>query len=480
MTSSNQDNPKMTDAWFLEKSTSPYKGCIIALAAFLLILFLPVSDSLSPAGHRLLALSVACLILWVTEALPIPVTSILAVAGQALVGSSTIRQATNNFISPVFFFVLAMFLFAAVVRQSKLDDRFAHWLLSKSGTNTSKIVLAFMVGTAIVSSIMSDVPACAIWMALAIGILQREKLQPGASNFGKVLMLGITIAAFIGGIATPAGSSINIMGLVMLSDLGGGTVPFLKWMAIGIPMAGLLIPISWVVLIKFFPPEISNIAENVDERDTSKKPFSSDEIKVMAIFGIVIVLWILSNWFPSLDVTMIALIGSVALFLPGIGVISWTDASRSIGWEILLMIGGVTSIGLASRDTGLATWVVSSIFDGAGGISTLWLILGISTFTVLIHLVVPIGPVVNAVMIPPIVALAIAIGQPPMLLALPVIFTASCAFLLPLDAVALITYSKGYYRMTDMLWPGLVISVFWVIILTALMRIVVPWLGLVP
>jgi sodium-dependent dicarboxylate transporter 2/3/5 len=83
-------------------------------------------------------------------------------------------------------------------------------------------------------------------------------------------------------------------------------------------------------------------------------------------------------------------------------------------------------------------------------------------------------------MIPPIVALAIAIGQPPMLLALPVIFTASCAFLLPLDAVALITYSKGYYRMFDMLWPGLVISLFWVIILTGLMLIVAPWLGLIP
>lgn len=85
----------------------------------------------------------------------------------------------------------------------------------------------------------------------------------------------------------------------------------------------------------------------------------------------------------------------------------------------------------------------------------------------------------NAVMIPPIVALAIALGLPPMLLALPVIFTASCAFLLPLDAVALIIYSKGYYRMTDMLLSGLVISVFWVIILTILMMVLVPKLGLI-
>jgi len=96
------------------------------------------------------------------------------------------------------------------------------------------------------------------------------------------------------------------------------------------------------------------------------------------------------------------------LFLPGIGVLTWGDASRSIGWKVLLMIGGVTSIGLASHDTGLTTWVVSSIFGGIVGVSTLWLLLGIGIFTVLIHLVVPIGPVVNAIMIPPIVALAIA------------------------------------------------------------------------
>ena len=481
MSDPDDTKPTITDAWFLRKSKSPIKGCIVALVAFFVVLVLPVSDSLTTEGHRLLALSVACLVLWVTEALPIPVTSILAVAGQALVGAATIRQATNNFISPVFFFVLAMFLFAAVVRQTGLDNRFACWLLTKSGNNTRKVVLAFMVGTATMSTVMSDVPACAIWMALAMGIFQRENLQPGSSNFGKVLMMGISIAALIGGIGTPAGSSINIMGLVMLSDLGGGEVPFLKWMAIGMPMVFLLIPVAWYTLVRFYPPEISHIQIRPEESGAQKRPFSPSEVKVMTIFGIVIALWILSNWYPqALDVTMIALIGGIALFLPGIGVLSWGEASRSIGWEILLMIGGVTSIGLASRDTGLATWVVSSIFGDMGSISALWLISGIGAFTVLIHLVVPIGPVVNAVMIPPIVALAIALGQPPMLLALPVIFTASCAFLLPLDAVALITYSKGYYRMTDMLWPGLVISFFWVIILTVLMIALAPGLGLIP
>ena len=107
--SDNPETPKLTEAWFLQKSNHAWKGCLTALVAFFIVLALPVTESLSTEGHRLMALSIACLILWVTEALPIPVTSILAVAGQALVGSATIRQAAANFISPVFFFVLACF-----------------------------------------------------------------------------------------------------------------------------------------------------------------------------------------------------------------------------------------------------------------------------------------------------------------------------------------------------------------------------------
>jgi sodium-dependent dicarboxylate transporter 2/3/5 len=82
------------------------------------------------------------------------------------------------------------------------------------------------------------------------------------------------------------------------------------------------------------------------------------------------------------------------------------------------------------------------------------------------------------VLIPPIAVLALSTGQNPALYTLPVVFTASCAMLLPLDAVSVITYSKGYYRMTDMLLPGTIISIFWVILMTILMVTVAPAVGL--
>jgi sodium-dependent dicarboxylate transporter 2/3/5 len=90
----------------------------------------------------------------------------------------------------------------------------------------------------------------------------------------------------------------------------------------------------------------------------------------------------------------------------------------------------------------------------------------------------PVSPVINAVMIPPIMLLASDAGLNPTLYALPVIFTASCAMLLPLDPVPMLTFAKGYYGMFDMLRPGAIISVVWVIVMTSILMLVGPAIGL--
>jgi sodium-dependent dicarboxylate transporter 2/3/5 len=167
------------------------------------------------------------------------------------------------------------------------------------------------------------------------------------------------------------------------------------------------------------------------------------------------------------------------MFLPGVQLLTWKQADRSIGWDTLLMIGGVTSLGSASLQAGLANWLVDLTLRGVADWSIVLALVAISAFTVVVHLALPIGPVVNAVVIPPIALLAVSAGVNPALYALPVAFTASCAFLLPLDAVCLITYSKGYYRMHDMLTPGVLIGSAWVVWMTILMLTIGGLLGFV-
>jgi sodium-dependent dicarboxylate transporter 2/3/5 len=443
------------------------------------VLVVPTPAGLPPEGQRMAAIFLVALILWASEAIPIAVTALLVIILQPIFQVEHLRTAFTTFISPVFFFVVAMFCIAEAIISAGLDRRFALWLLARAGTDSRRVVLAFIAGTAAVSTIISDVPACAIFMAIAMGVLTKMNAAPGSSSFGKAIMMGIPIASLIGGVATPAGSSINILGMYLIEQYGQVRVPFLHWMIIGIPIVLVLVPIAWWVIVRVCPPEVKTIGKisEINEERARLGAMSAAEKKVIGLLSVMIGLWILSTWVTQLDVALIAMAGAVAMFLPGMNLLTWKQTERSIGWDALFMIGGVTSLGAASVKTGLAKWLVDISLGGVHELNVIWVVAIISAFTVVIHLALPIGPVVNGVLIPPITLLAISMGQNPALYALPVAFTASCAFLLPLDAVPLVTYSKGYYRMFDMFIPGAIISLCWVILMTLLMVILAPVLG---
>jgi solute carrier family 13 (sodium-dependent dicarboxylate transporter), member 2/3/5 len=462
---------------------------VAAIIAAAVIILMPTPEGLTPLGQRTAALFVAALILWSTEALPIAVTSLLAIAIQPLLAISELGPAMSAAMSPVFFFVLVMFIIALAWTNTGLARRFALWMLSKAGTDSRRAVYVFMFGTGALSMIVSDVPAAAIFLAIALGIFAKLGLEPGQqSRFGKAVMLGIPIAALIGGVGTPAGSSINLLGLEIIVQQGGERIPFVHWMAIGVPMVLVLIPIAAYVLLKVYPPEFESIGalQDIEDERTKLGDIKPQEWKLMILMGTMLVLWILSSWpeiFPEplrplSNIFLVAMLGGCAMFLPGMNFFTWKEAQQATGWDVLLLLFAVTSMGAVSSSSGLAQWLVDATLGDVAGWNMLAILAMISLFTVVIHLMLPIAPVINAVMIPPIMILGQAAGYDPVLFALPVIFTASCAFLLPLDAVPLVTFGKGYYKMFDMLLPGTIISIVWVILMTVLMVAVGPLIGL--
>ena len=191
-------------------------GTLTAALVALTLISIPGPETLQPEAQRMAAIFAVVLILWVTEAIPVAMTSLLAVVLLPVFRVADLATAFSTFISPVFFFVLAMFIIAQAFISSGLDRRFALWLLSKAGTDSRRVLLVFMLGTCLISTIMSDVPATAIFMALALGLCEKMRLPCGRSSFAKSLMIGIPVAALIGGVATPAGSSINILGIFFI------------------------------------------------------------------------------------------------------------------------------------------------------------------------------------------------------------------------------------------------------------------------
>jgi len=482
----NGDQASAAQAGFPKPKLPALIGAIAATAVVLLI---PTPEGLSPEGHRLMALFLGALVLWATEAIPISATSLLVIAIQPLFGLIDLGGAMQNSMTPVFFFVLVMFLIALAFTKTGLAHRFALWMLAKAGTDAKRAIYVFCFGAGAISMIVSDVPAAAIFLAIALPIFAKLGITAEkGSNFGKAVMLGIPIAALIGGIGTPAGSSINLLGLEIIVQQGGERIAFVDWMAIGIPMVLVLVPLTAFVLVRMFPPEFETIGalEDIEAERRRMGPMRVGEWKLIGVMSVMFVLWVLTSWpeiypaplAPLSNIFLVSMLGGIAMFMPGINLIGWKEAQQNVGWDVLLLLFAVVSLGALSSSTGLAQWLVDTTLGGVATWHFVVILLAISLFTVVIHLMLPINPVINVVMIPPIMALGTAAGFSPELFALPVVFTASCAFLLPLDAVPLVTYGKGYYRMFDMLKPGIPISAAWVVLMTVLMLVIGPLIGL--
>lgn len=444
------------------------------------VVYLIMPSALDPSARSLAGIFVAVLVLWITEAFPAGVVALISLALTPLFGVyPDMKSATVGFYGFVPYFVIASFVLSFAVEKSGIGKRFALWLLSKTGTRSKTAVLVFMFGAAITSSLMSDVPSAAIWMSLAMPILTNLGVPVGKSRFGKALMIGIPIGALIGGVATPAGSSINILALQVLKTTADMNITFLQWMALGVPMFLVMTVVAWWVLVSVFKPEIDSIGDVSEYQDQHKElgKWSSSEIKTAIIIGVALVFWVSSSWIKGLDISMVAILAAGAMMLPGMNLFKWSEAENYIGWSTFLVIGAVTSLGMATVSTGLSGWVVENVLSGLGSMSLVAITIIIGLFTVLIHIPIPINPAIITAIMPPMILLAQETGVNPAIYALPIAFTTSVAFMLPLDSVTLVTYSKGYYTMRDMIFPGAIISVIWVAVMTVVTVTIAPLVG---
>jgi sodium-dependent dicarboxylate transporter 2/3/5 len=424
----------------------------IALVAGVAVTAALSGSALSTPGRRMAGLFAAVLVLWAGEALPVAVTALLAVVLQPMLGIATVRNAYTTFVSPVFFFVLAMYLLARAIHLSGVDRRFTLWLLSHAGTDPRRVLAALMGGCALFSTVMSDLVVCTVFAAVAGGVLDRAKILPG-SSFGRAVMIGIPIASFIGGVATPAGSTVNVLGIQFIEEYGKFRVPFLSWTVIGIPMVLLLLPLAYWAVLRTSPPEISAVGQPGDvaeARAALGPPHRALDREHLDSR---------TRPFPGRA-------GGRAGALPPLGRIPFLEGCP-----------GRNRVGLADHDRrgDVARRRISRV--GAGQVDGRQRPRRFGTTESRLdhrggerlHRADPFRDSDRAG--------HQFSGHNPALYAIPVAFTASCAFLLPIDAVSLVTFSRGYYRMLDMLRPGVIVSIVWVIWMTVLLMLLGPKLG---
>lgn len=434
---------------------------------FILRNFVPSGlDQMGWDGFLVLFVAV---LLWLTEAVPMAVTSVFVLFFGAWVGFEKEGTILANFASTGPFFLLAAMIIGQIFTKVGLGKRISLYVLPAFGNRAKAVLLAIMLGTCIVSMFLADIPTALVFFGLCMPILEQNGCEPGKSKFGKAVMLGIPVGAAIGGIGTPAGSGMNAVTMSILKNICDVEISFAQWSVVGVPVAIASTVLAWLILCVLYKPEI-NVVKGLDSLKEDRKNIGSlkgSELKFTIVFAIMVILWFIPKK-TGIDMYMTAWTGIFVMSLPGMDMVDWKDASSKIDWSAFLICGAATALATVVANLGTGQWlsgILSNLFlSKVAGMGVLVLLLVINLMMAVGHYPMPQGVSLAGLCLPVVGALAIELGMNPIVVCLPVCMSTSMLLLVPIDPTCFTTYSGGYWKIKDMMGSGIIITLGYIII----------------
>lgn len=461
-------------------------GLCAAPLVFVLLLAWP-TPSLSLQAHRLLPVLVAVAVLWITEALPVAITAIIGPAFAILLGVASAQQTLAPFADPIIFLFIGSCILAEAMFVHGLDRRLVFTALGSPfvGTSARRLLVVYGALTTAVSMWVSNTATTAmmfpIGMALVAPVAQTARPgDSGARRFAVAMMLVTSIAATVGGLATPVGAPPNLIGFGMLQRLAGVRISFLGWMGFGVPIVIVLFAlVAWASSLGLRDFKLPAAA--VDQIRTEREalgPLSVGQRNVAIAFGVTVALWLIpgvlnlvgaetlgARYTSLMPEGVAAILGASLLFVLPTDwrtrrfTLTWEEAVR-IDWGIVLLYGGGMALGELAFSTGLATAIGQPLVHGAGPRAPVLLVAVFTAAGILLSQVTS-NTAAAAILVPVAIAACGTAGVPPLVTALGATFGSSLGIVLPISSASnAIVYSSGHVPIRAMTRAGILLDVF--------------------
>ncbi|MDP2260271.1 MAG: SLC13 family permease [Caulobacter sp.] len=483
-------------------------GMAAALAVWSL---LGGSQGLSMDARIVAAVATLMAIWWITEAIPLAMTSLLPIVLFPLLTERSIGETTAPYANPVIFLFLGGFLIAIAMEKWNLHRRMALLTIARVGYKPTRIVLGLMLATGFLSMWVSNTATTLMMLPIGLSVLTlvtdrfaaakaeaaaasgREQGAAGETRddnlgrFGVCLTLSIAWAATMGGLGTLLGSPPNAIVAGYAAEELGRTIGFLEWMIVGAPLGLTFILLGWLlmtrVLYRFKLDEIPGGQQMIEGEIRKLGRMSQGEKMVLVVFGSAAFLWVVPGLLESvpglggrlgllgeLDDAAIAIAAGGALFLlPGRGgremVLNWKDAENGLPWGVLLLFGGGLSLAAAVAGTGLDAWLGQQV-TGLGALPIVLLVAAVVTIVLFLTEITS-NTATAATFIPVLGGVAVGIGADPMTLLIPAALAATCAFMLPVGTPPnAIVFSSRAVTMAQMARGGFVLNIVGIVLIT--------------
>ncbi|MGH9458895.1 MAG: SLC13 family permease [Thermoanaerobaculia bacterium] len=444
-------------------------GLVLGPVVFVLFVAFPPPAGIAPAAWRTAAVAALMAVWWVTEAVPIAVTSLVPLVLFPLTGIASMDAAAAPYANPVIFLFLGGFLVAAGLERSGLHKRIAFHVIRVVGTAPRQLLFGFMLATGLLSAGVSNTATVALMLPMAASVLRLvEGRGEGeeSAELGPALMLGLAYAASLGGLATLIGTPPNALLAGFMAETYGRTIGFAQWMLLGVPLAAVSIPLCWLVLTRLHRlprREIAGGRELIRREIASLGRIDRAEGTVAVVTVGVALAWmfrpLLDDVVPGLSDPGIAVLGALLLFLipiqrtPVKSVLTLPDL-EAVPWSVLLLFGGGLSLASAIESSGLAR-AIGDAMAMLGGVPA-WVAVAVVTVVVILLTELTSNTATAATFLPIVGSAAIGMGLDPATLAVPAALAASCAFMLPVATPPnAIVFGSGKITIGQMVRAGI-------------------------
>jgi len=466
-------------------------GLLTASILFLILFLSPKPEGLSLEAWYVAAVGVLIAVLWATEAIPLFVTALFPLVFFPLLDVSTFSDTATPYANKNIFLFLGGFILALSIQKSNLHERIALNILRFAAKSGPSLIAGFMFVSAFLSMWMMNTSTTLMLLPIGISVAhiinEQNETKEQNSDFAKALLLGIAHAASIGGMATLVGTAPNAIFASFIESNYGIEISFREWMTIGLPVVFFLLPLSWFALTKVvYSTAFSKGNETSLHLQAQYKNLgvmSVAEKRVAIVFSITALSWMLRDliqlipFLENLTDHVIAMICAIFLFLIPDGengkLMDW-DTAQKVPWNLLILFGGGLSLANGVATTGLAAWLGNGLEPfGALGITVL-LFASVTLIVFLTELTSNIAT--TSVFLPVIAALAIGLGENPLIFGAAITLAASCAFMLPVATPPnLIVYGSGFISIRSMMISGVVLNIIGIIIIALISVFLIPY-----
>ncbi len=419
------------------------------------------AEAFSRHNAFMLAIFLAAIILWMTEALPNYLTSLILIIALVLTGVLPEDRAYAQLGHRVMWLNIMSFVLASMLVATGVAKRFALWFILRFGKNAGSIFISFIVINVILSAFISATTAKAAILLpifMVIASIYGARKGEGHTNFGRSIVLQNLLNINLGAGAFVTGSGANLLAAALIGGAIGGSVFFADWMMAMFPIMVGLMFVGYILAMKvFFPlkpnerlPQIEGGMERLREEYRKLGKLDFQEIKAVVIFLLILGFWA-TDRLHGISATAVAFVGAIVALLPRIGIVRWNDVD--IPWHLMLFSAGAYTLGAGFAITDLPSISVNAFFDhlGISENTHFWvlyvLLTGVMAFSALVF---QSKTMRTMIFVPIAIGVANRFGFPVVSLALPVAFMIEHVYVLPFNSKpAALLYETDEYSLTD-------------------------------